>query len=74
MRFFSNPLAIIFRARSALRPAGEAEPLGQGLTEYALILVLVAMVVLVALTVLGPEIGNAFSAVTTELADMSGSG
>jgi pilus assembly protein Flp/PilA len=33
---------------------------GQGLVEYALILVLVAMVVLVALAALGPLISNVF--------------
>jgi len=34
---------------------------GQGLVEYALILVLVAIVVIVILFLLGPAIGNAFS-------------
>ncbi len=34
---------------------------GQGLVEYALILILVAVVVIVALTVLGPTIGDIFS-------------
>ena len=34
---------------------------GQGLVEYALILVLVAVVVISILTVLGPQIGNVFS-------------
>jgi pilus assembly protein Flp/PilA len=34
---------------------------GQGLVEYALILVLVAMVVIVILVLLGPSIGNTFS-------------
>jgi pilus assembly protein Flp/PilA len=34
---------------------------GQGLVEYALILVLVAIVVIVALSILGPIIGNVFS-------------
>ncbi len=34
---------------------------GQGLVEYALILVLVAVVVIVILTLLGPQIGNIFS-------------
>jgi pilus assembly protein Flp/PilA len=41
---------------------------GQGLVEYALILVLVAVVVIAILTVLGPQIGNVFSRVTTNLA------
>ena len=34
---------------------------GQGLVEYALILVLVALIVLVILLLLGPSIGNMFS-------------
>lgn len=34
---------------------------GQGLVEYALILVLVAVVVIVILTLLGPAIGNIFT-------------
>ncbi len=34
---------------------------GQGLVEYALILVLVAIVVIVALMLIGPAVGNVFS-------------
>lgn len=34
---------------------------GQGLVEYALILVLIAVVVIVILTLLGPAIGDVFS-------------
>jgi len=34
---------------------------GQGLVEYALILILVTLVVLVALALLGPAVGNIFS-------------
>jgi pilus assembly protein Flp/PilA len=34
---------------------------GQGLVEYALILVLVAVVVIAILTLLGPAIGDVFS-------------
>ena len=34
---------------------------GQGLVEYALILVLVAVVVIVILSLLGPAIGEVFS-------------
>lgn len=41
---------------------------GQGLVEYALILVLVAIVVIAALTVLGPIIGNVFTKINTGLA------
>lgn len=38
---------------------------GQGLVEYALILVLVAMLVIVILALLGPTIGNVFSNVVS---------
>ena len=40
---------------------------GQGLVEYALILVLVAIVVIAVLTLLGPTIGNVFSNVVNTL-------
>lgn len=40
---------------------------GQGLVEYALVLVLVAVVVIAILTLLGPQIGNVFSRVTDGL-------
>jgi pilus assembly protein Flp/PilA len=44
---------------------------GQGLVEYALILVLVAIVVIAALMILGPIIGNVFSKVNTSLSTVS---
>ena len=40
---------------------------GQGLVEYALILVLVAIVVIAALMILGPIIGNVFSNINKSL-------
>ena len=40
---------------------------GQGLVEYALILVLVALVVLAVLMILGPQIANVFSQLTNAL-------
>ena len=40
---------------------------GQGLVEYALILVLVAIVVIVILALLGPAIGNVFSTIMTAI-------
>ncbi len=40
---------------------------GQGLVEYALILVLVAIVVFAALMILGPVIGNTFSTINQSL-------
>ena len=43
------------------------EEQGQGLVEYALVLVLVAIVVIAILAILGPQIGNIFSRVTDGL-------
>ena len=40
---------------------------GQGLVEYALILVLVAIVVIAVLLLLGPIVGNAFSNIVDNL-------
>ena len=42
---------------------------GQGLIEYALILVLIAVVVIVVLKVLGPQIGGIFSKINSNLAN-----
>ena len=40
---------------------------GQGLVEYALILVLVAVVVIAILTLMGPAISNIFSQIVAAL-------
>jgi pilus assembly protein Flp/PilA len=40
---------------------------GQGLVEYALILVLVALVVIVVLVLLGPAVGNMYSNIVTSI-------
>jgi Flp pilus assembly pilin Flp len=45
---------------------------GQGLAEYALILVLVATWVIGTLTVLGPIIGNVFTGINTSLSVVGG--
>ena len=45
---------------------------GQGLVEYALILVLVAIVVLAVLLLLGPVVGNTFSNIVANLQRFSG--
>ena len=44
-----------------------AQEKGQGLVEYALILVLIAIVVIAALSLLGPQVGTVFNDITTEL-------
>jgi pilus assembly protein Flp/PilA len=40
---------------------------GQGLVEYALILVLVAIIVIAVMILLGPQIGNVFSRIIDAL-------
>jgi pilus assembly protein Flp/PilA len=40
---------------------------GQGLVEYAIILVLVAVVVIAIVRLLGPKIGNIFSTINSSL-------
>ena len=40
---------------------GHPDQRGQGLVEYAMILILVAIVVMVVLVLLGPSVGNMFS-------------
>jgi pilus assembly protein Flp/PilA len=40
---------------------------GQGMVEYALILVLVAVVVIAALTLMGPLVKNIFSTINASL-------
>ncbi len=40
---------------------------GQGLVEYAMILVFVALLVIVVLSLLGPAVGNTFSTIMTTI-------
>jgi pilus assembly protein Flp/PilA len=40
---------------------------GQGLVEYALILVLIAIVVIAILLLVGPTVGNVFSTIVSNL-------
>jgi pilus assembly protein Flp/PilA len=40
---------------------------GQGLVEYAIILVLVALVVIAVMRLLGPQVGNTFSSINDSL-------
>ena len=44
---------------------------GQGLVEYSLILVLVGLIVIAALMILGPVIGNVFSQINSSLSGVS---
>lgn len=57
--------------RKEVRPLLDAtRQRGQGLVEYALILVLVAIVVFAVLMLLGPVIGNAFSTINNSLSGL----
>jgi pilus assembly protein Flp/PilA len=47
--------------------ARHASEEGQGLVEYAMILVLVVLIVLVVVTLLGPWVGNVYSNVINAL-------
>lgn len=51
----------------AIKAMNEIKERGQGLVEYALILVLVAVVVIAALTLLGDTIDDLFSDLSTAL-------
>lgn len=48
-------------------PTSRKLEIGQGLVEYALILVFVALIVFVVLALLGPAIGNVFSNLISQL-------
>jgi pilus assembly protein Flp/PilA len=54
-------------ALTTLRSALVARRKGQGLTEYALIIALVAIVAVAALTLLGGQINTIFGDITTAL-------
>ncbi len=56
---------ILWERRTSMLYA--AKERGQGLVEYALILVLVAVVVIVILALLGPAIGNVFSNIVSQI-------
>ena len=47
---------------------------GQGLVEYALILVLVAVVVIIVLAIFGPAVGSAFSSIMDPFGEGIGQG
>jgi len=51
----------------------ELHEIGQGLVEYALIIVLIAIVVIVAMQFLAPTIGNVFSQIGNTLEGVNNS-
>jgi pilus assembly protein Flp/PilA len=60
--------ALVASLRAMLAPAdGRDDERGQGLVEYGLILVLIAIVVIVVLGVVGHQVNNVFSNVSNGL-------
>ena len=58
---------LYLRLRELLPKLGRDEE-GQGMVEYALILVLIAIVVIVIVTVVGKQVNNVFSNISNGLA------
>lgn len=58
---------LIIKTKEFLMGMGVQEEQGQGLVEYALIIVLIAVVVIGVLTLLGTEIGAVFTQITGAL-------
>lgn len=58
---------LYLRLRESLTPKRGDDEEGQGMVEYALILVLIAIVVIVILTVVGNQVKNVFSNVSSGL-------
>ena len=59
--------AAVYRLLAARELRRHDAQRGQGMSEYALILVLVAIAVIVALTALGTKITSVFTRITTSL-------
>ena len=61
--------SLYLRLREALlSQSSERREEGQGMVEYALILVLIAIVVIVIVSVLGKQVNNVFSNISNGLA------
>ena len=58
---------LYLRLREFVARAREDAEEGQGMVEYALILVLIAIVVIVILTVVGRQVSNVFSNISSGL-------
>jgi pilus assembly protein Flp/PilA len=63
--FFKNSFYSLFIVRFICKRSHPMDPrqknTGQGLLEYALIIALVALIVIVILTLIGPAVGDVFS-------------
>jgi len=58
---------MIFQVQQLLSRLGVRQEKGQGLVEYALIIVLVSIVVIVALRALGVQVTGVFNSITADL-------
>ncbi len=58
---------LILTAQEFFRGVLEDKEEGQGLVEYALIIVLIAIAVIGAITLLGDQVGAVFAQITNEL-------
>jgi pilus assembly protein Flp/PilA len=58
---------LYLRLHASVAPRLEQGEEGQGMVEYALILVLIAIVVIVILSVLGKQVNNTFSNISNGL-------
>lgn len=58
---------MIFQAKELLSRLEARQEKGQGLIEYALIILLVSIVVIIVLTTLGDQIQAVFTSITTTL-------
>jgi pilus assembly protein Flp/PilA len=59
-----------FEVRRFFSEIGARQEKGQGLIEYALIIVLIAVVVIVALAALGPVVANVFTRVRANMSSI----
>ena len=68
--FFTSPTRMNPLRREVVAMFKKFEK-GQGLVEYALILVLIAIVVIAALLILGPQIAKVFNVISANLAKVA---
>ena len=58
---------MLFQVQQLLSRLGVRQEKAQGLVEYALIIVLISLVVIIALGLLGGQINTVFETITTKL-------
>jgi len=66
LRFVPTDEGVIARNK-VLRERRRSAQAGQGLVEYAMIIILVAIVVMLLLLLLGPAVGNMFSNIISNI-------